>query len=676
MDFEDRQLRVSSKDLCGSLVEIHHDGTVELVHLTARLWVPFCGRLHDANSVSLTMMSISYLVNHKHVLLGKEEYNLACLCLAYLNFHCFNYELSKPDIERYISEGFYSFQDYAVVHWVDHLTSSVGEIDTLDPESLLPLKSFIRRFLQTRWTAVPVQTSRAEELVRQFRRFHQHDYFDKLIRVIAQATRLKDSSLNEDISRTEEPYLAAQIELVRLKFERMMVSLSSTSIMHTKYEMFYGSNWYKCPRMDCTYFYRGFPDPAHRDRHKDKHSRPFHCAYFGCHVASVGCRTAKELGKHELDFHSTCRDMKGIFPAQGRSDLYGWPLASLASRGYLEDIERQLEALHNKLPQEEHQALPYATSRGHDLIVRRLLKCNWDHWSPEERLSNILKALHRAVFHSQEATFMLIVTQEGIKFDSETLCDGGFLLTGASNGCEAMVDLLIQRCHSLNYNFQDPKKGTPIIRAAKNGHEGVVRQLLETNKIDMNLTTRDGKSAIRCAAENGYPRIVQTLLQYDDGSQYLTNWLRVAQLYAGARDGNDTVVGQLLGQVNVPPNIYSTEGYTPFLIAVKNGHEAVAKLFLNMAHGDPNAKMKASPSQHLGRPSALGLAARYGHEPVVRLLLAKQGIDLEYRMRFSGLRGSTRTRGGILGKAQDVAKHFGHDAVAAVIQEAGIQVSI
>lgn len=37
VDFKGRQLRLDSKDLCGSLVENRSDGCVELVHLTARL---------------------------------------------------------------------------------------------------------------------------------------------------------------------------------------------------------------------------------------------------------------------------------------------------------------------------------------------------------------------------------------------------------------------------------------------------------------------------------------------------------------------------------------------------------------------------------------------------------------------------------------------------------------
>lgn len=37
VDFDDRQLRVDSKDLCGALVEVHPDESVELVHHTASL---------------------------------------------------------------------------------------------------------------------------------------------------------------------------------------------------------------------------------------------------------------------------------------------------------------------------------------------------------------------------------------------------------------------------------------------------------------------------------------------------------------------------------------------------------------------------------------------------------------------------------------------------------------
>lgn len=37
IDWDRRQFRVDSKELCGALVEVRPDGTVELVHLTAKL---------------------------------------------------------------------------------------------------------------------------------------------------------------------------------------------------------------------------------------------------------------------------------------------------------------------------------------------------------------------------------------------------------------------------------------------------------------------------------------------------------------------------------------------------------------------------------------------------------------------------------------------------------------
>ncbi len=36
VNFEDRQLRVTSKDLCGSLIETRIDNTIEIVHRSAK----------------------------------------------------------------------------------------------------------------------------------------------------------------------------------------------------------------------------------------------------------------------------------------------------------------------------------------------------------------------------------------------------------------------------------------------------------------------------------------------------------------------------------------------------------------------------------------------------------------------------------------------------------------
>jgi hypothetical protein len=40
VEFERRRFRVDPKDLCESLLDVRPDGSIELVHLTARVYVP------------------------------------------------------------------------------------------------------------------------------------------------------------------------------------------------------------------------------------------------------------------------------------------------------------------------------------------------------------------------------------------------------------------------------------------------------------------------------------------------------------------------------------------------------------------------------------------------------------------------------------------------------------
>lgn len=56
VDFERRRFRVHPKDLCESLVEVREDGTIELVHMTARSLV---ARTNDMTRNVLIIVQIS-----------------------------------------------------------------------------------------------------------------------------------------------------------------------------------------------------------------------------------------------------------------------------------------------------------------------------------------------------------------------------------------------------------------------------------------------------------------------------------------------------------------------------------------------------------------------------------------------------------------------------------------
>ncbi|RBA15873.1 hypothetical protein FPRO05_12094 [Fusarium proliferatum] len=92
------RLSLDMRDICGSLIEIIPGGAVELVHATASTYIQELG----------------------YIPLWMAELSMTYICLNYLSYECFG-ETSKPGILRYIHEGYFAFQDYAIAHWTDHV---------------------------------------------------------------------------------------------------------------------------------------------------------------------------------------------------------------------------------------------------------------------------------------------------------------------------------------------------------------------------------------------------------------------------------------------------------------------------------------------------------------------------------------------------------------------------
>ena len=83
------------------------------------------------------------------------------------------------------------------------------------------------------------------------------------------------------------------------------------------------------------------------------------------------------------------------------------------------------------------------------------------------------------------------------------------LYSAAENGHEAVVRLLLE--NEADVNMKDWWNGrTALHSAAENGHEAVVRLLLE-HKADVDAITQDGSTALSRAAEKGHEAVVQLL---------------------------------------------------------------------------------------------------------------------------------------------------------------------
>jgi len=184
--------------------------------------------------------------------------------------------------------------------------------------------------------------------------------------------------------------------------------------------------------------------------------------------------------------------------------------------------------------------------------------------------------------------------------------------------------------------------------AAYFGCEGITTALLEMNKWDVQATDFGGNAAMTWAARRGHSGVVRLLLERSDVDPNIadTGYGRTPLLWA-AEGGHKEVVEKLLERNDVDPNIADTIcNRTPLSWAVENGHEVVVRMLLRRNDVNPNIadircgrglSMVTSPGCYGGirgvfgfgnyRQTPLGWAAESGREGVVKILLERNDIN-------------------------------------------------
>ena len=194
------------------------------------------------------------------------------------------------------------------------------------------------------------------------------------------------------------------------------------------------------------------------------------------------------------------------------------------------------------------------------------------------------------------------------------------LSEAAAYGREAEVRSLLAR--NVDANSKDKRGLTPLRRAAANGHEMVVRLLLQREDIEADFKDRKGQTPLSLAAEYGHERVVQLLLERDDVEADSRDKNGQTPLSRGAEHGHEKVVQLLLQREDVEADSKDDEYYqTPLSRAAKNGHEAVVQMLMNRDDVELDSK-----DEHGQSP--LAHAAAGGHEAVVRLLLERDDVDI------------------------------------------------
>ncbi|PNY26502.1 Ankyrin repeat domain-containing protein 50 [Tolypocladium capitatum] len=194
------------------------------------------------------------------------------------------------------------------------------------------------------------------------------------------------------------------------------------------------------------------------------------------------------------------------------------------------------------------------------------------------------------------------------------------LLYAAKGGHQAVVELLLAT-RGIDVNLQDNMGRTPLSAAASYGHQDIVELLFNVGKAETDVKDKLGETALHLAAINGSRATVSFLLGTGKFEADLKDDIGQTPLFNAAEQGHECIVTLLLATEGVDADSKDDDGRTPLFTAAENGHGAVVGLLLATGSVDANSKGRDNLTP-------LAVAAARGHEDIVSLLLDK-GVDID-----------------------------------------------
>jgi len=201
-------------------------------------------------------------------------------------------------------------------------------------------------------------------------------------------------------------------------------------------------------------------------------------------------------------------------------------------------------------------------------------------------------------------------------------------------------------------NQTDCTGSAPLVWAALNGHEGVVRVILSRDDINPDQCGMYGRTPLWCAAFYGYVGVVKMLLERDDIAPDTPDGNNRTPLLCAAENGHEEVVKLLLGREEVDPDKRGIYDRTPLWCAAFYRQEGVVKMLLERGDVNPD-------KSDINRRTPLWGAAENGNEGVVRILLGRDDVNPDE----PDIYGQTPLWG---------AAVYGNDGVVKILLERGV----
>ncbi|RSL93102.1 hypothetical protein CEP52_013447 [Fusarium oligoseptatum] len=659
----DRQLVLTCKQLCGSLVDDSYlepsfsstgEAVVDLVHSTAK----------------------TYLIQTEEISMAAENAKMALFCAEYLLSRPLAPGISTLEIQQHATKGYYGFQDYAVAFWWQHAQQVLATPGVETEMNQSVLQAVHRAIIDIGELEQGDGPNDSQESIQSLK--------SQLKRV---PQNLRDW---EAISICEMRTVAIREAIHSLVNHR-------DNGGHTVLPL-YGPWRYKCPKPWCQFFSSGFDEPQHRKKHINEHDLPFLCDFQGCYASEVGFATETDLKKHARRWHP--KEEEPLFPTPKKRTSARPDIMKAAERGDLDTIKifgeqgiigtryrgRRLRRtpLHAAAENGHLQVCRYLTRMGvdvngntntletalHKSVARRDLEittflCDLDNISLSEDATRktaldyavstdpfdkaiITQLLRKATPNVLQNALLLAIRSKRVmavryladNIDTQRFngfekpleaaarighlpCLDALLSSGKANptgrssaggpaflaACGLGKLSVVQRLQALaaTTNLKDLNGNSPLHLAAANGHEDIALWILQkaANKADVNIRDKNvaGQTPLSYAAENGHETIVKLLLA-TEGVEADSKAIdgRTSLSYA-ARNGHETIVKLLLDTGKVDPKAEDNNNRTPWSLAVQYNHIAVHKLLPSDPMDDRFGGMfDMGPSMELGQP--------------------------------------------------------------------------
>lgn len=253
------------------------------------------------------MFPCSFLIEKGHINPAQEEVKFANMCIDYLNLPAF---MEVPS-EEHILQGTYALMNYAVLYWVRHLEAGLEHIKR-DDQLLPELAESLEAFLDQHWNSPTAIFNISKRNSERLKLFESYTFHQKLQE--ATVSMRKQLTFFGKMEKREKALdLEDMVIGIRTSIERVLLDTTKQSKLKNM-EDIYGENLFRCPRFSCQSFTNGFPSVDERDRHVQKHERPFLCTDQGCPQSTFGFTSESERNKHMKYMHSTAHIDAQEFP--------------------------------------------------------------------------------------------------------------------------------------------------------------------------------------------------------------------------------------------------------------------------------------------------------------------------------------------------------------------------